>query len=207
MGKIKETIERFKNMLDKDKNNKWGENLVILIIIGMIVIIAGGTLFGGNDKKKDEGKGIKNEDTASTREVLNVDADDGKSQLEKDIENILGKIQGVGKVSVMITYASGKEIVPYTDVKRSDNSTDERDSSGGTRRAVQNSYESSIVYEENEKGVKKPIITKELMPEVKGVLVVAEGASDATVRENLIHSVKVLLDIPAHKIQVVEGRK
>jgi len=33
MGKIKETIERLKNMLDKDKNNKWGENLVILIII------------------------------------------------------------------------------------------------------------------------------------------------------------------------------
>jgi len=52
MGKIKETIERLKNMLDKDKNNKWGENLVILIIIGMIIIIAGGTLFGGNDKKK-----------------------------------------------------------------------------------------------------------------------------------------------------------
>jgi len=26
----------------------------------------------------------------------------------------------------MITYASGKEIVPYTDVKRSDNSTNEK---------------------------------------------------------------------------------
>ncbi|GAE87650.1 stage III sporulation protein AG [Acetivibrio straminisolvens] len=207
MGKIKETIKRLKSMLDKDKNNKWGENLVILIIIGMIVIIAGGTLFGGNEKKKDESKNISSENLGDTREVLNVDVDDEKSQLEKDIENILGKIQGAGKVTVMITYASGKEIVPYADVKRSDNSTNEKDSSGGTRMIVQSNYESSVVYEENDKGVKKPIIAKELMPEIKGVLVVAEGASEATVRENLINSVKVLLDIPVHKIQVVEGGK
>jgi len=165
MGKIKETIERLKNMLDKDKNNKWGENLVILIIIGMIIIIAGGTLFGGNDKKKDENKVKSSEALDNTREVLNIGVDDEKSDLEKDIENILEKIQGVGKVSVMITYASGKEIVPYTDVKRSDNSTNEKDSAGGTRRIAQSSYESSVVYEESDKGVKKPIIAKELMPE------------------------------------------
>ena len=207
MGKIKETIERLKNMLDKDKNNKWGENLVILIIIGMIIIIAGGTLFGSHDKKKDENKVKSSEALDNTREVLNIGVDDEKSDLEKDIENILEKIQGVGKVSVMITYASGKEIVPYTDVKRSDNSTNEKDSAGGTRRIAQSSYESSVVYEESDKGVKKPIIAKELMPEVKGVLVVAEGASDATVKENLVNSVKVLLDIPVHKIQVVERGK
>ncbi|HHV28601.1 stage III sporulation protein AG [Acetivibrio mesophilus] len=207
MGKIKETIDRLKSMLDKDKNSKWGENLVILIIIGVIIIIAGGTLFGGNNKKKDESNVINSEGLGDTQEVLNVDVSDGKSEMEKDIENILAKIHGVGKVTVMITYASGKEIVPYTNTRRNDNSTDEKDSSGGTRKAVQSSYESSVVYEESDKGVKKPIIAKELMPEVKGVLIVAEGASDATVRENLINSVKVLLDIPIHKIQVVEGGK
>lgn len=205
MGKIKETIERFKSMLDKDKNSKWGENLVIFIIIGVIIIIAGGTLFGGDNKKKDEsisGKGLED-----TQEVLNVGVSDGRSELEKNIENILAQIGGVGKVTVMITYASGKEIVPYTDTKRSDNSTDEKDSAGGTRKSVQSSYESSVVYEEVDNGVKKPVIAKELMPEIKGVLIVAEGASEATVKEDLVNSVKVLLDIPVHKIQVVEGGK
>jgi len=43
------------------------------------------------------------------------------------------------------------------------------------------------------------------MPEVKGVLVVAEGASDATVKENLVNSVKVLLDIPFIRYRLWKG--
>jgi len=67
------------------------------------------------------------------------------------------------------------------------------------------SYESSVVYEESDKGVKKPIIAKELMPEVKGVLVVAEGASDATVKENLVNSVKVCLIFPFIRYRLWKG--
>jgi len=106
----------------------------------------------------------------------------------------------------MITYASGKEIVPYTDVKRSDNSTNEKDSAGaheGLPKAVMK----AVLSMKKVTRCEKTHYSKELMPEVKGVLVVAEGASDATVKENLVNSVKVLLDIPVHKIQVVERGK
>ena len=66
---------------------------------------------------------------------------------------------------------------------------------------------SSIVYEEGGSGVKKPIIVKEVYHKVKGVVVVADGGGDLTVRENLLRAVEVLLDVPVHKIQVYEGKK
>jgi stage III sporulation protein AG len=61
------------------------------------------------------------------------------------------------------------------------------------------------VYEEGGSGVKKPIVVKELMPKVQGVLVVAQGVNEPTVKENIVNSVRVLLNVPIHKIQVVEG--
>lgn len=205
MGKIKKIVDSLKGFLSKENNNKWGENLVILIIIGVIIIIAGGTLFSNDDKKKAEDPG--KDKLGNSQEVLNVGVNDEKSELEKDIEEILGKINGVGKVTVMITYVSGREIVPFTDTKRNDNNTDEKDSAGGTRKSVQSNFESNVAYEEVNSGVKKPIIVKELMPEVKGVLVVAEGASEVTVKENLVNAVQVLLEVPIHKIQVMERGK
>ncbi|MFZ5985784.1 MAG: stage III sporulation protein AG [Bacillota bacterium] len=205
MGKIKRIIEYVKNLFNKENNNKWGENLIILIIIGVIVIIAGGTLFGDNDKKKNES--LNKDENENVKLVGNMGITDDKSELEKNMEEILAQINGVGKVTVMITYVSGKEIVPVTDIKRNDNNTDEKDSAGGTRKSVQSSFESSIAYEEVNSGVKKPIIAKELLPQVKGVVVVADGASDVTVKESLVSAVQVLLDVPIHKVQVFERGK
>ena len=54
---------------------------------------------------------------------------------------------------------------------------------------------------------KKPIILKEVLPEVKGVVVVADGASDTLIKERLVNAVKVLFDIPIHKIQVFERKQ
>ncbi|NLP14787.1 MAG: stage III sporulation protein AG [Clostridium sp.] len=203
MGKIKKTIERIKCMFEKENSSKWGENLVIIIIIGVIIIIAGGALFDNNDTKKNAGN--EGQKPNNTQEVVSVGASGEKLDVEKEIEEILSKINGVGRVNVMITYESGKEIVPYADVKKNDNNTDEKDSAGGTRKSYQSSYESNLVYEEGGSGVKKPIVVKELMPKVQGVLVVAQGVNEPTVKENIVNSVRVLLNVPIHKIQVVEG--
>ncbi|TYQ13368.1 UNVERIFIED_CONTAM: stage III sporulation protein AG [Acetivibrio alkalicellulosi] len=203
MEKFKKILNQIKSMLTKE-NKKLGESLVILVIIGVIIIIAGGSLFGGKKNQKDT------EDISMQQKVEtlgNVKNNDEKSELELKMEEILSQISGAGEVKVMVTYTSGIEIIPLTDVKRSDSNTDEQDSAGGTRKSVQSSFESSIVYEEVGGGVKKPIIVKELYPEVKGVVVVAEGAAEATVREGLLNAVRVLLDIPIHRIQVYEREK
>ncbi|HPT90346.1 MAG TPA: stage III sporulation protein AG [Acetivibrio sp.] len=203
MDRIKKVLKHIKDMFDKEKNSKWGENLVIIIIIGVIIIIAGGALFDDNGTKKKAENEVQN--TKNEQEIVSVAASGDKSDIEKEIEEILSKINGVGKVNVMITYESGKEIVPYQDIKKNDNNTEEKDNAGGTRKINQSSYESNVVYEEVGSGVRKPVIAKELMPKVQGVLVVAQGVSEPTVKENIINSVRVLLNVPVHKIHVVEG--
>ncbi len=208
MDKFKKIIEYFKHMFKAEKNNKMGENLIVLIIIGVIVIIAGSTLFqgGGKQEKKDNGKSSGDSSMGNVQEVSKQGVSDEREASEKQIEEILSQIEGTGKVDVLVTYVSGKEIVPYSDIKRSDNVTDEKDSTGGTRKLDQSSYESQIAYEDEGNGDKRPIIVKELLPEVKGVVVVADGANDPVVKERLVNAVRVLLDVPVHRIQVF-GRK
>ncbi|WP_010252600.1 stage III sporulation protein AG [Acetivibrio cellulolyticus] len=208
MDKIKNIIEYFKKMFKAENNSKIGENLVIVIIIGVIVIIAGSTFFGGGSKSKkgNTGQSTEENNPGNAKEVSKLGVTDEKTDIEKSIEGILSQIGGAGKVDVLVTYVSGKEIVPYSDIKKSDDVTDEKDSTGGTRKINQSSYESEIAYEDNGNGEKKPIIVKELLPEVKGVVVVADGASDAVVKEKLVNAVKVLLGVPIHKIQVFERK-
>lgn len=203
MDKILKSIKKFISIFSKD-NKRLGENLVIMMIIGIIIIIAGGSLFG-NDKKKEPEK--ENTQPQKLETFGSAERNDEKTELELKVEKILSQINGVGEVKVLITYESGTEIVPFTNVKRSDDAVDERDSAGGTRKTNQSSYETSIVYEEGGSGVKKPIVVKEVYPKVKGVVVVADGGGDLTVRENLLRAVQVLLDIPVHKVQVYERKK
>lgn len=208
MDKIKKVMGYLKKLFKSEKNNKMGENLIILIIIGVIIIIAGSTLFGekGKPKNNNAGKSVADESVDNAEEVSVVGVNAERTDIEKNIEEILSQINGAGKVDVLVTYSSGREIVPYSDVKKSDELTDEKDSGGGTRKIDQSSYESQIAYEDYGSGVKKPIILKELLPEVKGVVVVADGASDTLIKESLVNAVKVLLDIPIHKIQVFERK-
>ena len=202
MDKVRKMIKKFIGTFGKD-NKKQGENLVKLIIVCMIILIAGGRSFWGYKKKQPETEDTKPEKS----EAFGFnDGLEEKTELEVKVEKILSQINGAGEVKVMITYESGTEIVPFTDVKRSDDVIDERDSAGGIRKTNQTSYESSIVYEEGN-GVKKPIIVKEVYPKVKGVVVVADGGGDLTVRENLLRAVQVLLDVPVHKVQVYERKK
>lgn len=201
--KITKVIKKFKNIFNKD-SKRLGENLVILMIIGVIIIIAGGALFGGDKEKK-----VKTEDSDNEKlETLGgIEKSDKNISLELKVEEILSQINGAGEVKVLITYETGLEIVPFTNIKRSDDIVDEQDSAGGIRKANQNSYESSIVYEEEAGGIKKPIVVKEVYPKVKGVVIVADGGSDLTIRESLLKAVEVLLDVPVHKIQVCERKK
>ena len=197
MKKIFEYInELFKNKGRK----KIIENAAIVAIIGIVVVIAGGTLF---DNKEKHDTPAKDEKTGAVEtKAAPQEADDVKKQ----VESILSKISGAGKVEVMITYMSGSEIVPAYDSKKSDNGTDEKDNTGLSRSIKQNNTEDSVAYEEAQ-GIKKPVILKEILPKVKGVVVISDGASDAVVREKLTSAVKVLMDVPANRIQVFERAK
>jgi stage III sporulation protein AG len=197
-----EIFKRLAERLKTQSSKKLIESAIIFAIIGVIIIIAGGSLF--EKEKKEE---VETKSDNSSMEVASALVDEGDTNVEKKLANILSKINGAGKVDVMITYVSGKEVVPAYDTSMNENSTQEKDKEGGTRNIKQNDQEKKIVYEEQQGGIKKPIILKDMQPVVKGVVVVAEGASEPVVKENICRAVQALMDIPIHKVQVFEGKR
>lgn len=199
MEQLKKLLEKFKIITDSRSKKKLIENSVIAIIIGIILIITAGTLFGGGNKEPEQ----KTQQSKGTEFVSKQVIQDEGGSVQKEMEALLSQVAGAGKVDVMITYETGKESVPATNVKRNDNSTQEKDTSGGTRDITQNDFESSVVYEEGQ-GTKKPVILKEIQPKVKGVVIIADGADNPVVKESLCNAAKVLLNVEIHKIEVLQ---
>lgn len=196
-------VDYFKEKINGKERKKLIENTVIIIIIGVIILIAGSSFFSkGNKGITDEKPGEENNTIAVNK---NVD-EDSYTKIEDKLEIFLSKIYGVGKANVMITYVSGKELIPAYDKKSNNTDTIEKDNQGGSRSTKQINDEESIVFIE-EQGVKKPIIIKDIEPVVKGVIVVADGANDLEVRENIIKAVQTIMDIPIHRIQVFSSSK
>lgn len=190
----------FTNKLFKTTGkNKITDNLLVVAVIGVILIIAGTSFFSGNDS------GDAKERLAVT-DTISGNSSYDYIDVEKEVERLLSRMEGAGKVEIVITYESGREIIRATDIKKSESITEEKDSQGGTRKTEQTDYESKTVYDSSSAGG-KPLIIKELYPSVKGVVIIADGAKSSLVRENLTRAVQVLLDIPIHKIKVFPSGK
>ena len=103
-----------------------------------------------------------------------------------------------GKVEVMITYESDGELVPA--YQREEN---ENRSSNGTQESYSLSSSNKIVtvYEQ---GTTTALILMKKKPQVKGVIVIAQGASDLTVRMSLSQAVRTVLQVSADRVDIFE---
>ncbi len=62
----------------------------------------------------------------------------------------------------------------------------------------------STVLVTDDNGNEVPYIISEIEPEVEGVLVVAEGGDDAKIIMDIMETVEVLFNVPAHKVKVMK---
>ncbi len=193
--------EIYNNIIKKSKNMT---NLAVILIIGIIILIAGSSLFDNSSSKQ-----ANTNSTAQTMNMINTENKENEygEQLEKKMEKILSEIEGVGKVSVMITFYSGTEIVPAMDTKTDETTTQENDNQGGSRQITQSQQDNQILVMNRQGGDQQPLILKEKQPIVKGVIVAAEGASDIRVKRDIHDAVKIALGAPAHKVQVFKKGK
>lgn len=110
---------------------------------------------------------------------------------EARLEDILSKTEGVGEVSVMITYyASSEKALAYeTKTNRRSDSSGVPDAESSDEKAVMSDGE--------------PVILREIYPDVKGVVVIADGAKDPSVKQAVCEAVSTSLGIAMHKICVL----
>lgn len=118
-------------------------------------------------------------------------------ELECRLEAILSRMDGVGQVSVMITYETGSEIVPAMSVQRQITTEEQTGADGTTQRTQQEIEDAQLA-----SGQSELVVLTEKMPRVLGVVVVAEGADDLFVRMNLRQAVETVLQIPPQQVEV-----
>ena len=206
---LKERIKKFKESISKQKeqNNKKNiENLVVFLILLIITIIAINTIWGGKKEETNQENG--NTSYKKLAENINNSIDSNNSQLneynlEENLEDILSKIAGVGKVKVLVTYSETSEVVAMYNEKNTLNNTEETDTNGGVRKIEQTDTDKEIIYEEKN-GQKTPITQKVIMPKIEGAIVTAEGASNPAIKTNIIQAVSEATGISTYRIQVFE---
>lgn len=194
----------FTNELDANGKKKL-ESIVAFIIILIITIIAINFIWNG-DKTEKENTALYDKQLASVQNENTVEVANTESTLERNLENILSKINGVGDVKVLISYVESSEIVAMYNENTKNTSTQESDSGGGTRVINEIDTQKDIIYKE-ENGEKLPITQKVISPKIEGAIIIAQGANDANVKTNIIQAVEAVTGIATHKIQVFEMKQ
>ena len=123
--------------------------------------------------------------------------------LEEKLRDALRKVADVGEVEVMITLQSSRELVVEKEQPIVRSTTSESDSQGGSREVVEMDSQENTVYR-SDGSASEPYVIKTLVPEIEGVLVVAEGAGQGTVSHSIVEIVQALFGVDAHKVKVVK---
>lgn len=187
-------IKDFIKIKQEGNNKKSIENLVVFILILIITTIAINIIWKKEDKQEE--KILNNNKVLAKEENVNVEV-----PLSDDLEKILSKIEGVGKVKVYVTYNQTSQVVPIYNEDISQKDTDESDKQGGTRKIIETDTKREIVYEEN--GGKKTIITRCVInPQIEGAIITAEGGGNNKVKADIISAIEAVTGLPTHKIQV-----
>lgn len=204
----------FKNKLEKliktkDENNVGNdkrkiENLVFFVIVLIITIVIINYVLNG---KKSSNKTITNSAgkqlASQISQSNNTQISEDDNQLEGKLETILEKIEGVGNVKVFINYSESSETVAMYNENSKTSTTEETDKSGGTRKIEQTDSDKEVIYQEVD-GNKTPIVQKKIQPKIEGAIITAKGASNPTIKTNIIQAVEAATGLATHKIQVFE---
>ena len=172
--------QKFSHLSKKEKG---------LFIKLAICLVAGIILMSLGSGKKDDT--ATNTDNSSPQEAASTTLSESyyseEKQLEDKLVSILSEVKGAGTVTVALTFEQGTEYV-YAEENNEKQSTDQSETS--TSLAQIND---------------SPVLIKQRLPEVKGVVIVAEGAGDALVKERLYQAAKSLLGLSTSQIAIIEG--
>ncbi len=159
---VKELNTKLNEFLSKYANNK---SLYIIIIIGIVFML----LPGFSGEKNDNSKPQRCDEYSD----------------EARLSEILSKISGAGRVSVMITYYGTSGYNLEFEEKRSGENS-----------------ENEVVMDGN-----SPFIKSSFYPKVKGVIIVSGGANNSEVKKALTDAASAVLEVSTHRICVLEGKE
>ena len=178
------------------------KNQLLLILLSGILLLVIVFPVPGQRESSSAAQQAGDAETSLSSEIR--DNGDYERYLEEKTSRILEDVEGVGEVTVMITLKSDGQKIIEKDQSSSSQSADEKDSSGGTRSVEDQSSDKTSIYEQTADGSSTPYVSKELAPEVEGVVVIADGGDNAVVAQNITEAVQALFGVEAHKIKIMK---
>ena len=214
LKKAQEYIKALKNGEKFPKKNMF----LIMFLLGALLFVI--VLPTGSSAPTSEKGGL---DENKRKENKNSQTGEYETYIEEKTSSVLSQVKGAGKVTVMVTLKSnGQKLIEQTlwnnstvvytieDKQNMEMSLiaiyleKEKTSDGNVRKDSESTSEKISVYEQTADGASVPYVSKELTPEVEGVIVIADGGGDAVVARNLTEAVQALFGVEAHKIKIMK---
>lgn len=161
-----------------DRTGLSGRSLtyIIIAICAILLLIVLNSFESGGEQPKES---AQTESAAICKEGY-------EKRLHDELENVISQIQGVGRVSIMITFEG-----TYSNEYQADTDISETDEASKT-----------VII-----GNKEALIRSVKNPEVAGVLVVCEGGDSLKVKEKVINAVSTVLNISSSRVYVTNRIK
>ena len=116
-------------------------------------------------------------------------------ETERRMAEVLGAMDGVGRVQVMLTLRSGETL------SLAEDSSATRGSGGDVRQ------DSQVLTVNRGSGKQEVVVTRRLYPTYQGAVVVCQGAGDSRVSLRVLETVSVLTGLSSDKISVVQWKQ
>lgn len=200
---MEKILERLKRLIKQGKGRPPKETMLILFLSGIlifVILLPTDKSNTGYSKRSSSNNTEKSSETAQTATVSDSEKEARlyKSELEEELEDFLKSVSGVGEVKVLIYMKNSQEYVVEKDNQTSDSKNEENS---------QNSKDESTVYTINDNGDEVPFVTVTKSPSIDGVVVAAQGASDESIRLQIVRLVMALYGIDANKVEVTSFEK
>lgn len=196
---LKEKIKKFVTQKTEGNNKKNIENLVVFLILLIITVIAINMIWS-KDEDQPEVEEASYKVLASENSNIKENTE---YDLQTELEDILSKMDGIGKVDVLITYSQTSTVVPMYSETESSTVTEETDSGGGTRKQESSNLNKEVITDGDNKAITQTVI----LPKIEGAIVIAEGGGNATTKANIIQAVSAVTGLATYKVQVFEMQK
>ena len=175
-------MDKIREMLKGEK----GRRLILILGFAGIALIFLSTLIPSCGKKDD------------TEAKQTTDSYDLEQRLEERLGDIVSSISGAGDAQVMVTLETGIKYIYATD-----NSIETQTQNDPGKSANEKYKEQREIVVVDSGSGKQALVSTEMQPAVKGVIIVCSGGSVASVKERVTRAVTTALDIPSSGVCVV----
>ena len=163
-------------------------NLILICAITGIILIAGSYIW---DEQTEPAGSSSQHGSPQTADA---------QVLERRLEEMVSRIDGAGQSCVMITMDSTREAIYARDLR-------EAKDTSSTSEAGRSANSGNISREEthilmNRGSAEEPLVEKQIEPQVRGVMVLCEGAENPVVERRITEAVRTVLGIPTSRICV-----